>query len=212
MRVVNSIDPLLRLDHYAPVLRYIGSVPLHMLLALLDRYSAIEIVAGVDLQALLVGVDVELDPGAVRGHGEHTDVVRFRSGISRAIEDESIVVAYAPGTAAIHPLEDITTNLLRRREIKPGSVDDANGARGYLQTIDFDISVIVGHLQGIVEDRLTRSIDEGSEVPVDMIREHDWGRLVEWYRNQSRCPSRASGYSVSGIRDDVARETFESLV
>ena len=129
MRVVNTINPLLRLNHYAAILWYVCSVSLHVLLALLDRYCSIQIITGVYLQALLVGVDVELNASAVRSHGKDANVVRFRRRVTWTVQNKSVVIARATGSTAIDSLQNIPTYLLGRGEVEPSTIHCANGPR-----------------------------------------------------------------------------------
>jgi hypothetical protein len=71
LRIVDAVDPVLRLDHYAAVLVHeLGTtsrspvVALH--LARLDRYCSILANAAVDLQSLLVGGEIHSDAGRRR--------------------------------------------------------------------------------------------------------------------------------------------------
>lgn len=66
--VINAVDPLLRLDSDAAVLGHIGRRAGRVLLAFLHGDGAVQAVAGVELEALLVGADGELDAGC--GGGE----------------------------------------------------------------------------------------------------------------------------------------------
>ena len=70
-RVINAVDPLLRLDSDASEFRHDGRRARRVPLALFDGDGAVPAVAGVDLHALLVGLDGELDAGL--GGGERCD-------------------------------------------------------------------------------------------------------------------------------------------
>ena len=59
--MVDTIDPLLGLDNDASKLRYLCVLARGMLLARLDANGSFSVVAGVQLNALLVGSDIELD-------------------------------------------------------------------------------------------------------------------------------------------------------
>lgn len=147
LRIVNAIDPLLGFDHYTSILGHVRSGPVgRMLLALLDRNGPVERVARVNLQTLLVGSDVELDASDIRGHGQDAQVGRFWCRVARAIKDESIVIACTIEAAAIDRLLNISAYLLRRCEIQISIIDDADGAIGHLNIIEFDIASSVGHI------------------------------------------------------------------
>ncbi len=60
LRMINSINPILNLQHQTAIL---GNCPRQFRCALIsfDRHGAVHAVAAVDLERILVGKDVELD-------------------------------------------------------------------------------------------------------------------------------------------------------
>ena len=76
--VIDTVDPLLRLDNDAAVFLHKGLIGAEMLLAGFDRDSAIHVITAVELQALLVGVDIELDACGGAGHAEQGEIRGFR--------------------------------------------------------------------------------------------------------------------------------------
>ena len=151
LRIVDAVDPLLSLNHQTPELWHIrGTVP--MLLARLDRNGAVEVVAGVELQTLLVGVDVQLDAGDVGVHCEDADVCGFGCGVPGPIEDEGIVVAGTVESAVINCVEDVSSDLLWRGEIEGGAIDDPDCTVGYFDVVDLHITRRVGHVKCVVQD------------------------------------------------------------
>ncbi len=140
-----------------------------MLLTLLDRDGSIKIVAGVDLQTLLVGSDIELDARDVGGHCEDAQVGRLRRGVTRAIQDEGMIIACTAETTAIDCLRDVSSNLLRRREIQISAIDDAYNASGYFNIVELDITSSIWHIERIVQNRGVDGIGKSVQIPVNVI-------------------------------------------
>ena len=149
-----------------------------MLLARLDWYCPIQIIAAVDLQILLVRPDIQLDARYIAGHGQHGDIRRFLSRVAWSVKDKGVVVAGAV-EATLMGIRDVCANLLWACKVESSTIDDFNAAGGDLDTIYFDSPSRVRHVEGIVENGRCFGVDEGSEVPINMVCEHDGSRLVE---------------------------------
>ncbi len=168
--IIDGINPLLSLDHHTPILWHICDRTIaRMLLTLLDRDGSIKIVAGVDLQTLLVGSDIELDARDVGGHCEDAQVGRLRRRVTRAIQDEGMIIACTAETTAIDCLRDVSSNLLRRREIQISAIDDAYNASGYFNIVELDITSSVWHVERVVQNRRVDGIGKSVQIPVNVI-------------------------------------------
>ena len=123
-----------------------------MLLAHFDGDGAIEVVARIELQTLLVGIDVQLDTSDVGVHGEDADICRFWRGVPGPVEDECIVVAGAVEAAVVDCVEDVSSDLFWGGEIEGRAIHDADCAVWYLDVIDLYVTRGVGHVQCVVQD------------------------------------------------------------
>lgn len=123
-----------------------------MLLALLDRDGAVEVVTCIELQTLLVGINIQLDTSNVGVHGEDADICSFWRGIPGAVKNESIVVACAVESTVIDRVEDVSSDLFWRGEIEGRAVDDADRAVRYFDIVDLHVARRVGHVECIVQD------------------------------------------------------------
>lgn len=180
LRIVYAINPLLGLDHQTPEFRHIrGTIP--MLLAHLDRDSAVEIVTRIELQTLLVGIDIQLNTSDIRVHREDADVCSFRRGVPGAVKDEGIIIACAVEATVIDCVEDISSNLFRRGKIERGAIDDADRTIRYFDIVDLHVARRVGHVECVVQYCQVRWIGESVKIPVDMVGKHDGGWFVERY-------------------------------
>ena len=194
LRIVNAIDPLLRLNHDTPILRHGRVAPRRsMLLALLDGDVVFlrDIVARVDLQALLIRVDVQLDARDVAAHGEHAQVRGFGRRVPRSVEDEGVVVARAAEAAGVDGLLDVLADGFGGGEVEEGACCRADAAIGDFDIVDFDVSRGVGHVECVVEDGVVIWVVERVEVPIDVVGQHYGSGLVEWNRYQSASPCRS---------------------
>ena len=117
-----------------------------MLLAHLDGDGAIKVITRVELQTLLVGIDVQLDAGDVRVHGEDADVCSFWRGVPGPVEDECIVVASAVEATVIDCVEDVSSDLFWGGEIEGGAIHDADCAVWYLDVVNLYVTRRVGHV------------------------------------------------------------------
>ena len=123
-----------------------------MLLAHLNRDSAIEVITRVELQTLLVGIDIQLDTSEIGVHGEDADICSFWRGVPGPVEDECVVVAGAVEAAVIDCVEDVSSDLFWGGEIEGGAIDDADCAVWYLDVINLYVACGVGHVQCVVQD------------------------------------------------------------
>lgn len=214
--MIDAIDPLLRLDDDAAVFGDVGGGAVGgVLLALLDGDGALLGVAGVDLEALLVGADVEADAGDGGGHGELGQVGGFGGGVAGAVEDEGVVVAGAAEAAGVDGGGDVFADGLGFREVEEGVVgggDGADRAVGDFDVVDFDVPRRVRHVQRVVEDRGVGGVGEGVQVPVDVVGEHDRGGGVQGDGHHARRPAGPGRHGVGGVGDDGAGEALVSLV
>ena len=151
LRIVNAVNPLLSLNHQTPVFWHIRcAIP--MLLAHLDRNSAVEVVTRIELQTLLVGIHIQLNTSNVRVHRENADICSFWRRVPGTVKDEGIVVAGAVESTVIDCIENILPNLLRRGEVKCRAVDNADCAIRYFDVVDLHVARRVGHVECVVQD------------------------------------------------------------
>lgn len=136
--MIDAVDPALCLDNYTSILLNVCGV-LTVLLALLDWYGTILATAAVYLQALLIRLDFHLDTGYIGGQGKHGQVRRFRSGISRSVEDECIVVSDTAQAASVKRLAEIAADCFRRRKVKVRAVNDAYSTVRDQNIINLDV-------------------------------------------------------------------------
>lgn len=183
-----------------------------MLLTRLHRNRPVGVVARVNLQALLIGIDIQPDTRALGPQRQHAEIRRFRRRIPRSIEDERVVVARAVVPAAVRRGEDVPPDLLGGSEVIGGAVHRADGAGGHFDVVDLDVPSGVGHLQGVVQDGAAFCIDKGAEVPVDVVGEHDGRGFVQRDGDEARSPCRAGGDGICCVGDDVAGKPLEGLV
>ena len=123
-----------------------------MLLAHLDGDGTIEVVARVELQTLLVGIDVQLDASDVGVHGEDADVCSFWRGVPGPVEDECVVVAGAVEAAVIDCVEDVSSDLFWGGEVEGGAIDYTDCTVWYLDVVNLYVTRRVGHVQCVVQD------------------------------------------------------------
>lgn len=148
VRLVNNVGFLVVREEswntYTTVLFHIGGTR-SVLLALLDRNRPVHAAATVDLQILLVGVHVHLNPRRVAGQLQHGDIRRFRGRVARSIEDKGVVVTGAVKTA-FAGREDVGADLLGSGKVQGGAVDNANGTSWDEDVVDIDVASGVGHV------------------------------------------------------------------
>ena len=101
-RVVDTIDPLLRLKDNTAILLNKGVIPVRtVLLAGFDGNGAVLTDAGVDLHALLVGADIHLNARCRGGEAKNKEIISFRRGIARAVNYEGVIDACAVRAAEL---------------------------------------------------------------------------------------------------------------
>lgn len=128
-RVIDAVNPALRLDNQTPVLiqslSTLAIVPL--LLGRLDGNSPILTRAGKDLDSLLVAGDFNRDTSCAGICAENGDQGVLRdSGVSWTVDDEAVVVAGAVCPAEALCLLDVLTHQLSAGEVRAsivGAVD-----------------------------------------------------------------------------------------
>lgn len=143
--MINAINPLLRLDNQTPILLHKRrAIP--MLLALLDRNTAILPVTAIDLQTLLIGSHIHTNPRRLRRQGQDNQIGSFGGGVPRAVEDEGVVVADAAEATGVVCGEDVGADLFGGGEVENGVGDSVEGAGGDEDVIDADVARTVGHM------------------------------------------------------------------
>ena len=85
-------------------------------------------------------------------------------------------------------------------------------AIGDQDTVGFDPAIGVGHVERVVEDVHGGLIGVGAQVPVDVVREHDWRCLVEGDGDQAAHPCGVVGEGVGCDVEDVTWEAGFVLV
>nr|POE68825.1 hypothetical protein CFP56_66839 [Quercus suber] len=150
-----------------------GGLAGDVLLGAFDGDGTVLAVAGVDLQALLVGLQGHLDAGGGGVHAQDLEVRVGRGGEAGAVEDEGGVVALAAGAAAVDERGDVATDLLRGQEVVGGAGRGVQVAGGDEDAVGADGACGVGHGERVVEDGGGFGVDEGAEVPVHVVGEHD---------------------------------------
>lgn len=121
-----------------------------MLLARLDRNGAIEVVTRIELQTLLVGIDIQLNPSDVGVHREDTDICSFWRRVPGAIKDECIIVAGTVESAVINSVKNISSDLFWRGEIKGRAVDNPDCAVRYFNVVNLHIARRIGHVERVI--------------------------------------------------------------
>lgn len=139
-----------------------------MLLASFHWDCPIHIIAGIDLQALLIRLDVKLDTRVVAGHCEDNQISGFWCGESWAVKDERVVIASAV-EAALMCIGDIVSYLHGRSEVQERTVDNLETSCRYLNVVDFDSAGRIRHVQRVIENCRRLRVDEGTEVPVHVV-------------------------------------------
>ena len=183
-----------------------------MLLAHLDRNGTVEVVARIQLQTLLIGINIQLNTSDVGVRCEDTDVCSLRRRVPRAIENEGIVVAGAVESTVINCIKDVSSDLFWGGEIERRAVNDADRAIRYFNIVDLHIAGSVGHMECVVQDCHVRRVGESVEVPVNVVRKHDGSWFVERYRHKSGGPCWTRSYCVGRVCDDGARKALVSSV
>ena len=112
-------------------------------------------------------------------------------GVSRSVHDEGVVVAGTVVSASVQCFEDVLANLLRGGEVIGCVGCREQLSSGYLDVVNTDVAVGVGHGQCVVQDSASFLTDKSTEVPVDVVGEHDRGGLIKRNGDQSRRPSRS---------------------
>lgn len=226
-RVVDAINPALRLDNHAAILHDVlcAFLALFLITLLLRRLDGevvhLGVVAGIDLQSGHVGRYFEADTGCAGVHADDGDQ-RVRSCVLRGSVDEPAgIVAGAVCAAHTVGILEIGADELALGEIG-GAVERVygkDGAVGDEDAICGDKAVGVRELQeGVIQD--IRGL-EGIEVPVDVVREHDGSRLRQGKGDQFggqlretlwvlRSDSRVD--TVHGVGDDVSGEVLPALI
>lgn len=167
------------------ILRAVPVIPLN--LRRLDGDGSILAVAGVDLDRLLIGSDLETDAGGFGVHAHRWDH-RFLGRVRRGpVDNEAIVVADAVGTAEPVSVFDVGADELSRGEIGAavvGGRDLRNRAVGDKVAVCGDVALGQRKLEPhAVEDVV---VLEPVQVPVDMVRHHDGRGLGHGQRDQPR--------------------------
>ena len=121
-----------------------------MWLANFDGDGAIEVVTRIELQTLLVGVDLQLNPIKKLIHCEDTNICSFWRRVPRAVKDKCIVVASTVESAIINSVEDISSDLFWRGKIKGRAVDNPNRAVRYFNVVDLYIARRIGHVERVI--------------------------------------------------------------
>ena len=150
-----------------------------MLLAHFDRNGAVEVVTRIELQALLIGVDVQLNTSDVGVHREDANICSFWGGVPGAVKDERIIVSGTVEPAVINCVENISSDLFRRGKIKGRAFDDADCAIWYLDVVDLYVACRVGHLECVVQNCHVRWVRKSVKVPIDVVGKHDGSWFVE---------------------------------
>ena len=148
-----------------------------MLLARFHGDTPVHVPTGIDLQVLLIRPDIHLDARHTTRQRKYTQIRRLGRRIPRPIEDERVVVASAV-EAALVGVRDVLPDLFRGGEVKRGAFDDFKAAGGDEDVVDLDSPRGIGHIKGVLEDGGGILVDKGTEVPVDVICEHDGSGLV----------------------------------
>lgn len=178
-----------------------------VLLVRLNRNRAVLAIASVDLQALLVALKAHLDTSLRRPHAQDLQARVVWLAVPGPVEDESVVVALAAGSARVHERGDVLADhLVGLREVVGGAVGDVDAASGDQDAVDVDDAVGVGHVKRVVEDRDGFGVDEGAQVPVDVVGKHDGRGVVDGNGDQTADEGRVVRERVGGDVEDVTWE------
>ena len=104
---------------------------------------------------------------------------------------------------------DVGAELLRAGEIEGGAVDDLERAGRHFDVVDDDGARGVGHVQGGVQDGGRGWGDEGAEVPVYMVGEHDRCGEIEGDGDEAGCPL-VGGEGVGCVGDLVVWSAWKA--
>ncbi len=189
--MVDTIDPLLGFNNDASKLRHLRVLTRDMLLACLDANCSFGVVACVQLNALLVGSNIELNTSLGRGHGEQNQILSLRGGVSRSVHYEGVVVAGTVVSASVQCLQDILADLLGGAEVIGRVGGSEKLSSGNFDIVNTDVARGVWHSQSVVQDSASFLTDKSTKVPVDVVGKHYGGGLVEGNGDQSRRPSRS---------------------
>lgn len=226
LRVIDAIDPALRLNDDATVLLdgidtsvATGLVPLH--LGGFHGDATIHAVTGVDLQRGLVRRDLHADSGSAGVESEDRDE-GVRCEGRRTVDDEAVVVADAVRAADPLGVLQVLANEFASSKVHAGVRglgDVEDGAVGNQDAVRANVTLGQGQLEeGIVQNG---GLLEGVQVPVDVVREHDRRLLGQGERDQlgsqlgetGRVLWSAGGVDAErGVGDHVSGETFQGLV
>lgn len=223
-RVVDAIDPALRLDNQTAVLVDVlctlAVVPL--LLRRLNGNCSILAGTGIDLDSLLVARDLQGDPGGAGVCAEDGDQRVLCCIGSRTVDDEAGIVASAASSTDAICILEVLAHQLSAGEIEAaiasaGDVQDS--AVGDEDTVCADIALGQGKLEErVVQDGL---VLERVQVPVDVVGQHDGCLVRQGQRRKSRRQlretfrilSRATGFHAErSMGDDVSRETLKRMI
>lgn len=228
MRLVDTIDPVLRLEHDATVLVNKGSARVTILglvtlgLRVLGRDGAVLAVAGVDLHGGLVGGNLQGDTGLLGGDA-HSGDDRVPGAVgSRAVHQPASVVAGAASAAQAGGLVNVLADQLGLGEVQStrvGGVHIADLAGGNENAIPEDESLRERELQeGVVQDS---RVLERVQVPVEVVGQHDGGLLGQSQRDKlggqlgqtlGVLCRLLGGDTEGGIGDHVAGEVLQALI
>lgn len=200
------------LDDNAAVLLNVGGLALEVLLALLDWDGSVLARAGVDLKTTLVGLKAHLNTSAWAGHAEDLNSWVVNGDTTWTVVDESIVIADATSATAVLQLEGILANCLWLGEVVEATLCEADLTSWDLDTVNINDTVSQWHVEGVVQDELSVLVDKGTQVPVDVVGEHDWGWASDWDGDHAAGPGSIVAQSVGGNVEDIAWEAGLSLI
>lgn len=148
-----------------------------MLLARFHGDTPVHVPTGINLQVLLIRPNIHLDARHMTRQSKYSQIRRLGRRIPRPIEDEGVIVASAVEAAPVG-VRDVLPDLFGGGEVKRSALDDFKAAGGDKDVVDLDSPRGIGHIKGVLEDGGGLLVDKGTEIPVDVIREHDGSGLV----------------------------------
>ena len=173
---------------HATILLHKSLLPIiPMLLTRLDPNRPILSSATINLQILLVGPQIHLDPRRRTLERQDHEIRRLGRRVPWPIENERVIVSRAVEATLVR-IQDIPSDLLRRGKVQRGTGHGLELTGWYQDRVDDDGARRVRHVQRVVEDVLARAEGKGVEVPVDVIGEHEGRRRVEGDGYEARGP------------------------
>lgn len=204
---------ILSLNHQATKSRNAHILSSHVLLALLDLDASILAHTAVQLDSTLVGLDAHLDARARRHESQHLQARILRSRIRGTICDECIVDSGAASSTVSDGVGDVLSDSgLWLGEVESGTFSKLDLAIWNENAVSSNATLCVGHVKGVVQDRHGIVVDEGAQVPVDVVGEHDRSGFVDRDGNEPRNPSRAFAVGSESVGSDVDEITREALL